>query len=191
MKYKSSEQLGVLASLLVWGVVTFGLAGCSTPAKVDHGPIHAKTFSFVERGTKPLPAYTDNRQDVHALVQQAITKNLASKGITKAQWGDVTVGYLIIVGNNVTTMALDDYFGYGEGASELHDKAQKAYTDSKNPNYFEAGTLVIDIIDSSSYKLLKRGYASRPILKDLPDDARAARIQEVVDEILRDLQVES
>ena len=172
-------------------VVAVLIAGCSTPAKVDHGPIHAKTFSFVDRGTKPLPAYTDNRQDVHALVQQAITKNLASKGITKAPRGDVTIGYLIIVGNNVSTMAVDDYFGYGEGAAELHDKAQSAYSSNKNPNYFEAGTLVIDIIDSSSFKLLRRNYATRPIIRDLPDDARAARIQEVVDEILRDLQVES
>ena len=54
---------------------------------------------------------------------------------------------------------------------------------------FQAGTLVIDIIDSKSYKLLKRGYATRPILKNLPDDAKAARIQDVVDEILRDLRV--
>ena len=49
--------------------------------------------------------------------------------------------------------------------------------------------LVIDIIDSKSYKLLKRGYATRPTLKNLPDDAKAARIQEVVDEILRELRV--
>src|SRR5262245_36574478 len=83
----SSACVSVFAAI----VVTLALAGCSTPAKVDHGPIHAKTFSFVDRGTKPLPAQTDNRQDVHALVQQAITKNLAAKGITKAPHGDVTV----------------------------------------------------------------------------------------------------
>lgn len=192
MKSENSNTQVAFGSLFITAVLLLGLVGCSTPAKVDNGPIHAKTFSFVERGTKPLPAYTDNRQDVHALVQQAITKNLAAKGVTReASGGDVTVGYLVIVGNNVSTMALDDYFGYGEGADALHDKAQKAYASSKNPNYFEAGTLVIDVIDAKTYKLLKRGYASRPILKDLPDDARAARIQEVVDEILRDLQIES
>jgi hypothetical protein len=82
-----------------------------------------------------------------------------------------------------------DYFGYGEGAAALHDKAHAAYTGGKNPNYFEAGTLVIDITDSKTFKLLKRGYATRPTLKNLPDDAKAAHIQEVVDEILRDLRI--
>jgi hypothetical protein len=34
-----------------------------------------------------------------------------------------------------------------------------------------------------------RNYSMRPILKDLPADAKAARIQEVVDEILRDVRI--
>ena len=178
-----------LSMLLAAGLV---IAGCSTPARVDNGPIQARTFSFVDRGVKPLPAYTDNRQPVHAMVQEAITKSLAAKGVTRAATGgDVTVGYLIIVGNNVSTMAIDDYFGYGDAANALQDKAQSAYTSNKNPNYFEAGTLVIDIIDSKSFKLLKRGYATRPILRNLPDDARQARIQDAVDEILRDVRIES
>ena len=99
------------------------------------------------------------------------------------------VGYLIIVGNNAYTASINDYYGYGEAATGLHDKAQAAYTSSKNPNYFEAGTLVIDLIDSKSYKLLKRGHATRSILRNLPTDARAARLQEVVDEILRDVRI--
>ena len=177
---------------LILPAAIVALAGCSTPTRVDSGPIQARTFSFVDRGVKPLPAYTDNRQPVHAMVQEAITKNLAAKGVTRAaSGGDVTVGYLIIVGNNVSTTALDDYFGYGEGADALQNKAQSAYTSNKNPNYFEEGTLVIDVIDSKDYKLLKRGYASRPLLKNLSADARQERIQEVVDEILRDLRIGS
>lgn len=103
--------------------------------------------------------------------------------------GDVTVGYLIIVGNNASTAVINDYFGYSEDDTKLHDKAHAAYTRNKNPNYFAAGTLVIDIVDSKTFKLLKRGHATRPLLRDLPADAKAARIQEVVDEILRDLRV--
>jgi len=180
-----------LPSLLTLAAGILTLAGCSsTPAKVDTGLIHARTFSFVDRGVKPSPAYADNRQRVHAMIQDAIAKNLAARGITKAAAvGDVTVGYLVIIGNNASTMSVADYFGYGEDAAALQDKAHSAYTGSKNPNYFEAGTLVIDLIDSKSFKLLKRGYATRPVLRDLPEGARAARLQEVVDEILRDLRI--
>ena len=180
-----------LNPLLILAAGVLALAGCSsTPTKVDSGKIHASTFSFVNRGARPDPGYTDNRQPVHTMIQDSITKNLAARGVTKAPaGGDLTVGYLVIIGNNVSTESVRDYFGYSEGAAALHDKAHHAYTSSKNPNYFEAGTLVIDLIDSRSYKLLKRGHATRPTLKNLPDDAKAARIQEVVDEILRDVRI--
>ena len=71
----------------------------------------------------------------------------------------------------------------------MHEKAQEAYVSNKNPNFFEAGTLLIDITDSKDFKLLKRGYATRPILRDISDNARAERIQGVVDEILADVRV--
>ena len=168
------------------------LAGCSsTPSEVDRGPIHARTFSFVDPGPKRAPGYADNTQPVHAMVQQSITKTFGSRGVSRvASGGDVTVGYLLIVGNNASTASIDEYFGYAEDATGLEDKAHKAYTSSKNPNYFEAGTLVIDVIDSKTFKLLKRGYATRPILQNPTNEQRAARIQEVVDEILANLRVE-
>ncbi|HXI72853.1 MAG TPA: DUF4136 domain-containing protein, partial [Verrucomicrobiae bacterium] len=127
----------------------------------------------------------------HEMIQAAITKDLAARGVTRvAAGGDVTVGYLVIIGDNCSTEAINTYFGYGEGADALHEKAQAAYTGSKNPNYFKAGTLVIDIIDSHNYKLLRRQYATRPLIQNITAEARAERIQEVVDEILKNLNVE-
>lgn len=180
-----------LISLFTLAALALALAACSsTSAKVDAGAIPARSFSFVSRGARPAPQYADGRQRVHAMIQEAITRNLASRGVGKVETGgDVTVGYLLIVGNNATTASINDYFGYGEDAAALQEKAHKAYSGSKNPNYFEAGTLVIDIVDAKSFKLLKRGYATRPVLRSLPDEARAARIQEVVDEILRDVRI--
>lgn len=183
-------RLQTIASLAAG--LMLALTGCSsTQTKVSSGAIRARTFNFVNTGSKPSPAYTDNRQDLHPIIQGAITKNLAGRGLSKvAAGGDVTVGYLIIVGNNVSTMAIDQYFGYGEDAGALEEKAHRAYVNNKNPNYFEAGTLVLDIIDSKTFKLLKRGYATRPVLRNLPLEAREARIQEAVDEILRDVKIE-
>jgi hypothetical protein len=180
-----------LNALLTMTAAALTLAGCSsTPTKVDSGTITARTFNFVNRSGKPAPDYADARMHVHALIQEAITKSLATRGVGKVDaGGDVTVSYLLIVGNNATTTAINDYFGYGESESALQEKAHKAYTGSKNPNYFAAGTLVIDLVDSRSFKLLKRGYATREILQNIPDDQRAARIQGVVDEILKDVRI--
>jgi len=179
-----------LNTLLILAAGALALAGCSsTPTKVESGAIRAATFNFVNRA-QPAPDYVDKRQPIHTMIQNAITKNLAARGVARlATGGDVTVGYLVIAGNNATTVSVNDYFGYRESADALAEKAHEAYTGNKNPNYFEAGTLLIDIIDSKSFKLLKRGYATRPVLRSLPDDVRATRIQEVVDEILRDVRI--
>lgn len=178
-------------ALLVATAGLLALSGCSSvPTKVDTGPIRAKTFNFVDGGLKPAPAYADNRDAVHALIQDAITRNLAARGVTRvAAGGDVTVAYLVILGNNVSTRSINDYFGYRDDASALHEKAQDAYTGTKNPNAFEAGTLLVDIVDGKSFTLRKRDYATRPILRNMPADTRAALIQEVVDEILRGVRI--
>jgi hypothetical protein len=107
-------------------------------------------------------------------------------GVTRvATGGDVTVAYLVILGNNVSTVSINDYFGYRDDAWDLHENAQEAYTGTQNPSSFEAGTLLIDVIDSKGFNVRMRNYATRPTIRNLPADARAARIQEVVDEILR------
>jgi hypothetical protein len=166
-------------------------AGCSsTPTKVNTGPIAAATYSFIAGGVQPAPDFADSREQIHAVIQESISRNLASKGLNKvASGGDVIVAYLVILGNNASTEAISTYFGYGRGASALHEKAQDAYSHSKNPNYFEAGTLLIDIVDAKTYKLLKRSYVVRPLLRNPSAEVRAERIQEAVDAVLKDVRI--
>jgi hypothetical protein len=177
-----------LKSILGLAAVALALAGCSTPTRVDHGSIQGHTFSFINAGARTPPNNTDTRAAVHQLIQDAITKNLAAHGITKTDaGGDLQVGYLVIIGNNVYTETINDYFGYGDDASALAAKAHSAYTGGDTRNQFEAGTLVIDIVDAHSSKVLKRGYATRSTLRNIPEDARASKVQEIVDAIFRDL----
>jgi hypothetical protein len=182
-------KLNKITFLLAAGAFAFATGCTSTPTKVDAGPVQARTFNFVTTD-RPVPSYADNRQAVHTMIQDAITKNLESRGVKKtASGGDITVAYLVITGDNVSTTALNEYFGYRAEAMALHEKAQEAYTSTKNPNHFASGTLVIDLVDNKTFKLLKRGYATKPLLRDPSNEVRAGRIQEVVDEILRDARV--
>src|SRR5262245_40252834 len=72
------------------------LAACSSvKSHVDKGPIKARTFSFLDTGSKQTPEYADQRSQAHAMVQQALTRNLAAKGVTHVDsGGDITVAYL-------------------------------------------------------------------------------------------------
>jgi Domain of unknown function (DUF4136) len=177
-----------VASLLL-GLATF-FAGCSTPTRVDTGPIKATTFSFVARAPQTTPTFADNDESLHAMIQNAISRNLESKGLKHVpSGGDVIVAYLVIVGNNVSTMAINEYFGYGRDAYALQDKAHEAYSSGRNPDYFEAGTLLIDIMDAKTYQLLKRSFVVRPLLRNAAPDVRAARVQKAVDAVLQNLRV--
>ncbi len=181
-----------LQLLCVFAVAAIAAAGCKTPGKVDTGPIKASTFSFLRPGPLPEAAFAENRQQVHVMVQEAIDQNLTAHGLRRvADGGDVTVAYLIIVGNNVTTTAINDYFGYTEDAAALIDKAHMAYTDGKQRGYFEAGTLLIDLVDTRTRKVLRRNYVTRQLLQNPAADIRKARIQEAVNEALQGVRIES
>jgi hypothetical protein len=171
-------------------IVTLLVAGCSsTPTNVNAGKIRAAAFSFVKLD-RPHPEAVDKNDQVHAAIQDAIARNFAAKGVTRvASGGDVTVAYLVIVGNNASTTAINDYFGYGRDAEGLQFKAHDAYTSSGNPNYFEAGTIIVDVLEAGTYKLLYRNYATRPVLKNPDAATRAANIQAAVDEVLKNLKV--
>jgi hypothetical protein len=166
------------------------LAGCSsTPTQVNKGPIKAATFSFV-KATRPNSVIADEREAAHQVIHEAITRNLTSKGLTRTEsGGDITVAYLVVVGNNVSTETINTYFGYGRDASELREKAQDAYTGSKKPDYFEAGTLLVDLIDTKTSKLLERNHATRPVLRNPTAATRAENIQEAVDAALQNVRI--
>jgi hypothetical protein len=175
---------------LILAVAVLIVAGCSsTPTKIDRGPVRAATFSFVDPGIKLAPGSPDKQEQAHLMIQESITRNLASKGVNRApSGGDVIVAYLIVVGDNTGTRAVTTFFG-GRDSTELYEKAHQAYTTSKNPNHFEAGTLLIDVLDGKTYEVLKRSHVVRPLLSNPSAEIRAERIQEAVDAALIDLRI--
>jgi hypothetical protein len=174
----------ILGCLLAAGVVL--LAGCSsTPVRVNSGTVRATTFSFVTGRPMP-PDYAEKREQIHRLIQGAIATNLTAKGLSRVPaGGDVFLAYLVILGDNVSTTDVNDYFGYGRDSDALLDKAHEKFAvESKNPNHFVAGTLVVDVIDAKTYTLLYRNYAVRQVLRNVPADVRAERVQAAVDQAL-------
>jgi hypothetical protein len=189
MSFPFLEQL--LRPMTRFALFALILSGCSsTPTEVSKGTVQGRTFNFVSRQSEPN--YADNREAVHRSVQRAITKDLAARGLTRVpSGGDLMVAYLLIKGDNVSTTVNPDYFGDSDDLGHLEDIAHNKHMAHGARDHFEAGTLLIDIVDGKSSKLLKRGYATRPLPSNLPASARDARIQEAVDEILRDVHFKS
>ena len=178
---------------LLLAAISFGpaLGWCATvKTHVDKGPVKARTFSFLET-KKQTPDYAEANKQVHAIVQKALIQNLAAKGVTYSPTNaDVTVAYLIILGNNVATTSLNEYFGYTDDSDALVDKVHKQQTETKeNRTYFESGTLVIDVLDPKTSKLLQRRSIQAPVLRNLPTEQRTARVQTIVDQALEKLPI--
>ena len=72
----------------------------------------------------------------------------------------------------------------------MQDKAQKAYTDGNQRGYFQAGTLLIDIVNPRTNKVLARNYVTRPVLQNPTADTRKANIEEAVKEALSSVRFE-
>lgn len=187
-----SAQQGKALRLAVCLGLTAALAACSSvKTQVNKGPVQARTFSFLDTGSRTTPSYAEDRKEAHALVQEAITRNLAAKGVAHVpSGGEVTVAYLIIVANNVTTTALNEYFGYTPDSEALLQKVHsEETTDNKSRGYFEAGTLVIDFLDPKTSKVLQRRSIQGQVLRNLPMENRTARVQTIVDQALADVRV--
>jgi hypothetical protein len=156
---------------------------------VNKGSVTAHTFSFLNTGTRPLPSFAEPRQQAHQLIQQAIISNLAARGISQiASGGDITVAYLVVVGNNAATTSLNEYFGYTDDSDAMLEKVHSEQTGGDSGrNYFEAGTLVIDILDPKTSKLLQRRSIKAEVLRNLTPESRSARVQSLVDQAMKDI----
>jgi hypothetical protein len=188
------SYLWLFKTSIILAAVCFGPAyGWCSGAKthVDKGLVKARTFSFLETKNRRNPDYVDSNKEAHAMVQQALIHNLAAKGLTYSPTNaDVTVAYLIIAGNNAATTSLNEYFGYTDDSDALVEKVHKRQTENNDKRgYFEAGTLVIDVLDAKTSKLLQRRSIDAEVKRNLPADQRSARMQKIVDQALANLPI--
>jgi len=167
----------VVLTLLAAGAVL--LAGCSSPtAPVRQAPVHAGTFSFVP--TQAAPDFAEKRAQVQTLVRNAVTANLAQKNLTRvAESGNIQVAYVVVVDHPAAAAAVNDYLESGNDLAV------------SSPAEFGAGTLVIDVIDARTHKVIYRRAVTRRFLRNAPVDLRADRVQAAVDEALTGLNVAS
>jgi hypothetical protein len=183
------ERMAIFALLPFIALVALAVSGCSSvKTQVDNGAVPGHSFSFLNTGPRTVPSYAEDRKEAHEMIQQAIISNLAAKGIKYApQGGEITVAYLVIVGNNVSTTSLNAYFGYSGDAAALVERVHNEQSANKNREYFESGTLVIDLLNSSASKLFQRRSVQAEVLRNLPLEQRTARVQSLVDAALNNV----
>lgn len=184
------RSAGCLCLLAAAGVLT--LAGCSsTPTRVDTGAVRAKTFNFFDARAANSAPLKPREAEIHGLIQAAIVKELAAKGLTKVEKdGDVTVTYLVIVSDGGKTVSYNEFYGVGGPADDLQLRAHDAFTvKNRNLTQYKAGTLLVDVANFREYQVYWRNYVWSPILSDLPDAERKDRLEGFVRDVLKPLRI--
>jgi len=142
-------------------LVVLGLALCASVAtaagvKVDYDKhtdfTRYKTWSWRKGGTPAPNPVTDKR------LREAVETRLAGRGLTRVeQGGDLEVVYHAAGENKIGTESL----GY---------KEPEFQTEAKRITYVRVGTVLMDMIDASTGKVVWRGEAegvANPVYKDI------------------------
>ena len=177
-----------------------GLYGCSQQQPVTEAPsrLHAMPFNVVATGdartdaaaastfswaTATEPPAGDSRMagvPVNALIEEAIADTLQQKGfnyLAATGQGDLLVRYAVSLNDAAADSRLAEKYGM---------QADLGYT-SPDPEKFEKGTLVIDIIERhsglSAWRSSLQGFA----YLDISEAERRQRLQAMVRRMLSGL----
>ncbi len=160
------------------------LPACRTVEQPKGSSTGYKSARLVRPHSAPTFAAPDDQAN-HA-IQSALASTFRSHGFeVRSDNADLAVAYLILVQDNVSTTLINDYFGFGRSAMEIADLAhERGVLRNHCADSYKAGTVVIDIIDTKTGKLVYRDYATRDITGELSDAQLKARADSAVRQAL-------
>lgn len=166
----------------VWLGLAF-LCACST-TRIDFPKGNSEGYSsyrIYKHSSNHVPDFSNREDLANKRIQQALKNQFNSHGLTESpEDAELIVAFLLLVQDPAVSTAISDYY-INSGStilSEAHRRMAK-----KNPaGGYEAGSLIVDIIDKNSGNLIYRDYASREILAYLTDEERERRLNEAVTE---------
>jgi hypothetical protein len=161
---------------LIIAVAVVGAAGCATmnvSSHIERGVNFAEYVTYEWGPPDSLPVgdpRLDNNPFFNDYLQGAVEKQLAAKGFERAAAGrpaDLLIHYHASVNQRLDVYRADQQYGYcyGDCEPQVVD--------------FEQGTLVIDIVDVETKKVIWRGWAQDTMTGIIDNQAR---LEKQVDE---------
>jgi hypothetical protein len=180
-------------------ILVVALGGCTTmEISTDYDPSadfsRLRTYDWLPG---PQGSADDPRID-HSLldgrIRSAVERQLAAQGYEKQTSGgpDFWIGYRAAVEKKLDVIAFDDYARYGPMGGPGYRPGSglayghQAWIGSPPPHVFEydEGTLVLDIVDPTTRKLLWRGSAQAEVNLSAAPEKKREKINEAVRRML-------
>jgi len=175
------------------GVLLLLVAGCTTlQVTSEFNPktdfTRLKTYAWLDGAEKRGNDVRIDSELVTTAVRQSVEDVLAARGLKKveAATADCLVTWFGAIEQRLTVENIDHFYArYGYGA--LYRSPQWNPQSTGQAVDYEEGSLVIDIIDSTTHSLLWRGSGRDKIVAGRPETQVRANIKAAVNRILAEL----
>lgn len=182
---------------LILAVISLSaLSACSSmKSSSDYDPAinfsEIKTFAWVEQKSEDNSYHLDGLMDQR--VRAAVDNQLSQKGLklTNAETADVLVNYLTKVDKKINVDTFNTNYGYnpygygynpyGYGYGWGMSRAMNTQTTVRE---YEVGTLILDMVDRESGRLIWRGTVADTIRNDNTPNERVGIVNEAVASML-------
>ena len=176
----------LFAQRLLGIVLIAALGGCSTMTVTSDTDPSASFTGFrtyewmTETPTKTGDPRIDGNSILASRIRSSVERQLAAKGYEKRSSGtpDFLVGYHASLEKKTSVEMLNDYYRYDRGWGWRYRGPQTYVYE------YDEGTLVLDIVDPKTRKLLWRGSATDVVDPTASGEARQKKINEAVTQIL-------
>ncbi len=166
------------------------LSGCSTmqiSSDYDASANFAglKTYNWIP---EPPKASSDPRIDnpfIERRIRDAVDNQLAAQGYERGLSGDsdFLVGYHVALEKKLAVSTMNEYYGVVVGP-RWHYSSPRWYGSETYVYDYDEGSLVLDIIEAGSRKLIWRGSALARVDTTASAERKTKRINEAVQRIL-------
>lgn len=175
----------------LWPLLTLTLMACAgIDTSTDYDPnavgrlSQYRTYSWLPKPQgKDIRVYNDVFE---ARVKQAVDRELQSRGYRLVEQNpDFKVGWHGAIDEKLDVGTMNAYYGYGWDPwySPYYVGAAVPQTYVRE---YEEGTLILDVVDAGSNKLVWRGTAQAELSTHASAEHRQKRLDEAVNKILKD-----
>ena len=173
---------------LFLAAAVLALSACSTlKTNTDFDPAVSfnqfKTFAWVEAKTTDEGYHLDGLLDQR--VRDAVDNQMAAKGLTKAsvEEADLLVNYITKVDKKINVDTFNNNFGYNPYYGPGWGWGGSMQTQTTVREY-EVGTLIIDLVDNKTDKLVWRGSVADTIRDHNTPQERVEIINNAIGQVM-------
>ncbi|WP_299793807.1 DUF4136 domain-containing protein [uncultured Shewanella sp.] len=169
-------------------VAAMALSACSSmKTSSDYDPAanfsDIKTYAWVEQKNQDTSYHLDGLMDQR--VRAAVESQLSLKGVTQSdpQTADILVNYLTKVDKKINVDTFNTNFGYHPYYGSPWGMSGSMHTQTTVREY-EVGTLILDMIDRETGKLIWRGSVADTIREKNTPEERVEVVNKAVAEMM-------